>query len=361
MGDMATSVGKAGKGNLEAKYPRVYQDIRARIENGILSGALPSARELATDYGVNFMTVNKALKKLESDGLVTCVPRKGTYVKRRYCVAAYFNDTCPNLLRVPIYNGVVMAAQQYFLKHHYPMYLESSPLEPGNTDSLRSRVDGMLLFYNETFPLDDALLQLPFVRVMGNSGADLPGDYVSYDNAMVGHVAADYLCRQGCRNIAYIGPHVRGIFTRRRESFAERVTSNGACYVDHPLEWSFNSASVGVQVEAMLAAPEQPDGIFAPNDSIMSCVCGFLYRRGIDPFEKYRLIGCDNDTSFRGVGPEMFPSIDLRVAEIGRLAAERLIKRMENPDLPTYKALLEPKLVAPDTNDSSHNMLGLYQ
>jgi LacI family transcriptional regulator len=359
---MATSVCKTGKGNLEAKYPRVYRDIRVKIERGILSGALPSARELARDYDVNFMTVNKAIKKLESDGLVTCVPRKGTYVNRRYSVAAYFNDTCPNLLRVPIYNGVVMAAQQYFLEHHYPMYLESPPLDYSNADSLLSRIDGMLLFYNENFPLEDGLLQLPFVRVMGNSGANLPGDYVSYDNAMVGQVAADHLCRQGCQRIAYIGPHVRGIFSRRRETFAERVKSNGARYVDYPLEWNFNPASVGDQVEAMLAAPQQPDGIFAPNDSIMSSVCGFLYRRGIDPFRKYRLIGCDNDISIRGVGPEMFPSIDLRVAEIGRLAAERLIKRMENPDLPNDTVLLEPKLIAAD-NDSGQdlNMIGLYE
>ncbi len=166
---MTTRVCKTGKGNLEAKYPRDYQDIRGKIEKGVLSGSLPSARELATDYDVNFMTVNKAIKKLESDGLVTCVPRKGTYVNRRYSVAAFFNDTCPNLLRVPIYNGVVMAAQQYFLTHHYPMYLESSPLDRSSTDSLRSRIDGMLLFYNENFPLDNELLQLPFVRVMGNS------------------------------------------------------------------------------------------------------------------------------------------------------------------------------------------------
>lgn len=359
---MVTTVSKTGKGNLEAKYPMVYKDIRAKIEKGILSGALPSARELATDYEVNFMTVNKAIKKLESDGLVTCVPRKGTYVNRRYCVATYFNDTCPNLLRVPIYNGVVMAAQQCFMEHNYPMYLESPPAEHSNTDSLLSRIDGMLLFYNENFPIDNELLQLPFVRVMGNSGFDLPGDYVSYDNAMVGQVAADYLYSQGCRKIAYIGPHVRGIFNQRRGAFAERVKANGAQYMEYPIEWNFDLASVGVQIEAMLDGKEQPDGIFAPSDCIMSNACSFLYRRGIDPLKEYRLIGCDNDSSFRGIGSEMFASIDLRVNEIGKLAAERLIIRMEKPDLPNYKTLLEPKLIDPD-NDSGHdiNMIGLYQ
>ena len=360
--NMITTVNKSGKGNLEAKYPVVYKDLRAKIEKGILSGALPSARELAADYDVNFMTVSKAIKKLESDGLVTCVPRKGTYINRRYCVAAYFNDTCPNLLRVPIYNSVVMAAQQCFMAHNYPMYLESHPGKHSNTDSLISRIDGMLLFYNENFPMDNELMKLPFVRVMGNSGINLPGDYVSYDNAKVGQTAADYLHGQGCRRIAYIGPHIRGIFNQRKEAFAERVKSNGNQYMEYPFKWNFDSASVNIQVKAMLEAPEQPDGIFAPSDSLMSSVCNFLYRRGIDPLKKYRLIGCDNDISCRAIAPEMFPSIDLRVEEIGKLAAERLIERMENPELPSYKVLLEPKLIDTD-NDSGQdiNLIGLYQ
>ena len=56
--------------------------LRYRIESGELEpGAqLPSALALAGQYGVSVPTVNKALRSLKADGLVTGVAGYGTFV-----------------------------------------------------------------------------------------------------------------------------------------------------------------------------------------------------------------------------------------------------------------------------------------
>jgi len=64
---------------------RLREDLRALIESGRFAGGefLPPVRELSTRYGVARKTVNRALKVLESDGLVAAEPRQGYRVLAR--------------------------------------------------------------------------------------------------------------------------------------------------------------------------------------------------------------------------------------------------------------------------------------
>lgn len=59
--------------------------LRAQIESGDLQpGApLPSIVALASQYGVTTNTVQKALRMLKAEGLVTSVPGYGTFVAER--------------------------------------------------------------------------------------------------------------------------------------------------------------------------------------------------------------------------------------------------------------------------------------
>jgi GntR family transcriptional regulator len=60
---------------------RVAEDLRRRMESGewAKDAPLPAVAELAKHYGVARATVAKALRILESEGLVRIVPRWGTF------------------------------------------------------------------------------------------------------------------------------------------------------------------------------------------------------------------------------------------------------------------------------------------
>lgn len=72
--------------DLDSKVP-IYEQIENQIIIGISKGilgpgeVLPSVRQLGTDLGVNFHTVNKAYKSLESKGFLRMDRSLGTRVE----------------------------------------------------------------------------------------------------------------------------------------------------------------------------------------------------------------------------------------------------------------------------------------
>jgi GntR family transcriptional regulator len=63
-------------------YRRIYEELRARIERGLLKPGdrIESERELAARCGVSLMTARHAVNELEAEGLVSRRVGAGTYV-----------------------------------------------------------------------------------------------------------------------------------------------------------------------------------------------------------------------------------------------------------------------------------------
>ncbi|MFD2741694.1 GntR family transcriptional regulator [Sulfitobacter aestuarii] len=64
------------------QYKRIMDDIRARIasEEFLAGGRIPSESMLVQRFGVSRMTVNRALRELESEGILTRIQGVGTFV-----------------------------------------------------------------------------------------------------------------------------------------------------------------------------------------------------------------------------------------------------------------------------------------
>lgn len=65
-------------------YEQIADDLRAAIGAGTLGpgSRLPSESNLANTYGVQRLTVRKGIRVLVGEGLVTSLPKKGTFVRR---------------------------------------------------------------------------------------------------------------------------------------------------------------------------------------------------------------------------------------------------------------------------------------
>lgn len=85
----------------------IYMQIRNGIVAGIATGALrdgdtlPSVRTLGADIGVNLHTVNKAYKRLQSEGFIEIMRNSGTVVRAGDAAknAAQFLDITENSLK----------------------------------------------------------------------------------------------------------------------------------------------------------------------------------------------------------------------------------------------------------------------
>ncbi len=73
--------------DLDSEVP-IYQQIRDRIVEAIARGEaregdpLPSTRQLAADFGINFHTVNKAYDLLRQQGVIRINRKSGAVVRR---------------------------------------------------------------------------------------------------------------------------------------------------------------------------------------------------------------------------------------------------------------------------------------
>ena len=69
----------------------IYQQIRNQIVLGIASGdlrsgeKLPTIRALATELGINMMTVSKAYQILKQEGYISSDRRNGAWVSHKAC------------------------------------------------------------------------------------------------------------------------------------------------------------------------------------------------------------------------------------------------------------------------------------
>lgn len=65
-------------------YRLVYSDLLSGIQSGSFPAGtrLPTHKELAGHYGVSLSTLRQALGMLESQGLITCWPKRGTFVSQ---------------------------------------------------------------------------------------------------------------------------------------------------------------------------------------------------------------------------------------------------------------------------------------
>jgi GntR family transcriptional regulator len=73
--------------DLDSEVP-IYQQIRDRILEAIARGEakegdpLPSTRQLAMDFGINFLTVSKAYDLLKKQGVIRINRKSGAVIRR---------------------------------------------------------------------------------------------------------------------------------------------------------------------------------------------------------------------------------------------------------------------------------------
>lgn len=112
-------------------YRQIAELIREKIEKGEyrFGQFIPSERELAQKYGVNRMTIRKALSLLIEAGLLLPKPGKGTYVNRPKINSAFdtIQGTTPFLIDMGltpsyrlIYSGKRTAGWKYSRIFHVP-------------------------------------------------------------------------------------------------------------------------------------------------------------------------------------------------------------------------------------------------
>lgn len=194
---------------------------------------------------------------------------------------------------------------------------------------LSRRVDGIIVTARKT-DVRPAIGSLPVPVVYAYSQSDQPGDRaVISDDLRAGYLAVSHLLAGGRRRVAYVSGPVRQLAVRRREEGARAALAEAG--LDLPPsavrygEWS---EEWGREVAAALVSDDAFDGVFCGSDEIGRGVADALRDLGVRVPDDMALVGVDNWRPLATACRPPLTTIDLRLEEIGRVAAAELLERM---------------------------------
>ena len=322
---------------MEYKQPKIIAAIREKIASGVYVKRLPTALQLAAEFGVNVKTVQKAVRRLIAAGCLSAKPRSGI------CVADHSANVEPMTIEV-IFEGYTALISHPFWGEIWIGLLDKlclSGFRPELT-MLKSDPDSGLLKL-ETFQCRPAagrvLLGIserrlfkelkqdgvPFI-VAGDPVKDTKVPQVSFDFSSGIFDAVKYLREKGHEKIAFVGltksfsdSGVLGKFRAYCDAFQEYSPLDAKLIEDaRPLKGRGREA-----VERLLSRGV-PDAIIAAYDTQVPEMFSLLKERKID----IPVIGCDG-LQLAGLSP-LRPMVAAPLRRCGELAALNLINAIDS-------------------------------
>jgi LacI family transcriptional regulator len=222
---------------------------------------------------------------------------------------------------------------------------------------LFSRADGVLVFGDLSDPhLVRQVEDMPVVQMMH---AALPGerwDRVTYDNAKIGPLVADYAMAKGhqcCAFAGHICNRAEMAMQQRGLDFRTAMNAKGGkvhlllrdlLHVTDSIHTVHQTALLAMVDELVTLVPK-PTLLFVEADMVAQSIYPVLKSRGLQPGRDIEVVSCNNEAILlAGLAPRP-ATVDIHATEIGRKAVQRLLWRIRNPHKPVDTILIAPSLV----------------
>jgi len=179
-------------------------------------------------------------------------------------------------------------------------------------------------------------------------------DSVSMDNVEAGRIAAQHLIERGCKNIIFATEATLTLSRSHKIEGFLRVLRNQRLPLQDRIIESKAASEYGdaemfelglTLAKKVLTLASQPDGIVAINDAVGIGLMVGLRTAHIQVPEDISIVGIDNISLSELTLPGL-TSVKPPLAEMANAMVERLIKRIDSPELALGEFLFSPTLVA---------------
>jgi len=202
---------------------------------------------------------------------------------------------------------------------------------------LYTQVDGIIAsMANETIKLDyyEKIKSKGIPLILFDRGEnDLNVDYVGIDDYLSSHLVIEHLVEQGCKRIAHIAgfSHTR-IYKNRIRGYRDALEKFGLAVEESLIIESNLRIEDGRRImKQLLELKNRPDAVYAAGDYAALGALQVLQENHINVPEEIALVGFTNEPFTSLVTPSI-TSVEQHSEQIGKVAAETLIKRLEFPD-----------------------------
>jgi len=350
----------------DKKHHLISDDLRRRIAAGELVDLIPGQRLLAGHYGVNFLTIRKAVSTLVKEGLLVRQPGRGTFItrlkrERTHTFAAVLGGLPYGLSGN--HTALIQGLQEEAERHHHDLLLRPHNVgaeaeERVITDILqREKVDGVLLWPARN-PGPSAALRLlrraklPFV-VMMRIDAEFRGQvsYVIDDDFRGGYLATKHLLDLGHRQIGYLARSGEGcgeLFEEERWRGFRQAHADAGLPPGRRMQadWLAGGAATDTVPLRFLEALRGLTALFCMNDRLAFAVLNLQKALRFQVPADLSVVGYDDMEA-----AEMFGLTTMHqpMREIGAEAVRLLLAEAENTHPEPQARILEPRLVVRST------------
>jgi LacI family transcriptional regulator len=255
------------------------------------------------------------------------------------------------------YGEVVQSVERSCYERGYSLLINSEGNSPRMLRCmetlLQKRVDGLLVLCSEQQQISQDFLQrypqVPIVT-MDWSPFDFSSDVIRDNSLLGGELATNYLINRGFRKIACIaGPQDKTPAQQRLLGYRKAMKSalleipdGYEIYSDFEFSGGFSS------MQQLMKLPEPPEAVFACNDAMAIGVYQALYQAGLAVPGDISVIGYDDIAITPYLTPPL-TTIHQPKDELGKLAIDILLYRMNNPESEPKQFVLTPMLIERDS------------
>ncbi|MBI4578741.1 MAG: GntR family transcriptional regulator [Planctomycetes bacterium] len=354
-------------------YQSVCDALRWRLDQGDFNGGtrLPSLRELSKRFNVSTITVRQALRHLEKEGHLQCIPGVGVFVQPAVPNRAANGQTTVALATIEIEGGLTAqmaeSIEEACRERGWGMQLFSAhgetALEARNLSHIaESGLKGVIILPGDSTENLEAMVRLKLNGCpMVLAGRALPGlkvDVVESDHEKGAYLATEYLLAQGHRRVLMVTQKPTPT------SAAARLKGYEQALVDHGLE-PMHAWKVWIDNAVTAQGTSEDERWFGGYAAVLPvlkewdlpiAVLAHDAHSGWGVFEACRELGlnipndvsivCLEDAEFaRALTPPM-TAIRQRTDEVARTAVELLERRlMDETGLQPQHVLLDVELI----------------
>jgi GntR family transcriptional regulator of arabinose operon len=352
----------------------IYLQLLEEIQSGVYKPGerLPSEAALCERFQASRITVAKAFLNLQQDDLVTRRAGSGTYVKNpEEQTSLRFGLLIPDLgttdIFEPICQGIMRspAARSHSLTwghHNVDEVNKLRATEQLCQQYIAQKVDGVFFAPTEyATGRDEAnhklasmlqragipvvLLDRDFETYPERSNFDLVG----IDNHRAGFVATQHLLQAGAKRIVFaVRANSAGTTEERMAGYREAMHRASANQCGTLVSGDFEDAKF---VQQMMNK-HKPDGIVCANDLTAARLMKTLISLGIKVPTDVRMTGVD-DVTYAKFLPTPLTTLRQNTVEIGAVAMDTMLQRLQQPDLPVRDVVVRCELVVRESSGVS--------
>ena len=350
------------------KYQRIYRELREAIISAVYKDGdkLPSEADLVERFGTSRLTVARALRELQSEGLIERRAGSGTYARKPETSFQQhiFGLLIPDLGRTEIFEPICQGMAQARQSNTYSL-LWGKASQGEQSDELQAeqlteqyidtKVSGVFFAPLELSANKDEVNRR-IVDVFDR--ADIPVvlldrdvhaypqrsryDVIGIDNRRAGYTVTEHLLKLGCRRIVFIGrPSSAPTVDARIAGYREAIHAYGA---ELNPDFVQRVDPSDEKVIGKIVKTLRPEAFVSANDYSAGLLMRSLAVLDVRIPQQVRIVGID-DVKYASLLPVPLTTLHQPCRAMGAAAVAAMLERVAQPEIPARDILLDFRLI----------------